>query len=729
MNGSLRRLAVGLCSVAALAAAAPAAAQADVWNELGGTPPAAGAEVKPERFRAFTLDKGELRASLTRAPKGARGAAGSSSVLELPSPAGGVQRFRVYESSIMEPALAARHPEITTYAGRGIDDPTASVVADTSPLGFHASVRSMAGGWYVDPYYHDDQSVYVSYFTRDLKDSAAERFVEHDAGGDSAASSEFSAGAVAGPEVELRTFRLALITDPSYANYHGADNVTAAKVTLMNRVDQIYETESAIRMVLIGDNDKLNLDTPAMATGANGPCGAAACYTSTNSCGSVLNRNRIVAGQIVGASAYDIGHIAMGNSGGGVAGLGVVGGNDKARGCTGLATPTGDYFAVDYVAHEMGHQFNGNHTFNGTQSNCGGNRSGEDSVEPGSGSSIMAYAGICQQDNLQPHSDPYWTPHSYEEIQSLVTGERDPIDEVQNVALRDFDGTDSFTIGLLGKTSAPIVRGTNYSAAGIARELQGPSEVQTVALTGYDADGDSYRLSFGGASSHPIVRGQNDTEQGIANALAGGNERQQVSLTGFSTQTGSLQVAVNGVASELIGAGGRRYSNGNISAAVNAIPGFAGTVSSSGANSGGFTLTFGGDSANTDVPSIAIVNCTCTASTVREAAKGSAPLSTWPEGATVSADDVTDAGYPITISGSAQGSDFPAISLTDGNGADGTVTETVKGAPGMLPAGATAEVDGFGGSNTFDDTGFQVTFGGGLEEQDVPSMELTFADG
>ena len=96
----------------------------------------------------------------------------------------------------------------------------------------------------------------------------------------------------------------------------------------MNRVNQIYETESAIRMVLIADTDKLNLNTAALATGANGPCGAAACYTAGHELGcggGMLDRNRIVAGQIVGASAYDIGHIAMGNSGGGVAGLGVVG--------------------------------------------------------------------------------------------------------------------------------------------------------------------------------------------------------------------------------------------------------------------------------------------------------------------------------------------------------------------------------------------------------------------
>src|SRR5207237_9042511 len=140
--------------------------------------------------------------------------------------------------------------------------------------------------------------------------------------------------------------------------------------------------------------------TPAAeATGTNGPCGAAACFTVAQlaSCGgSTLNRNNIVLGQLVGASNFDIGHIGLGVNGGGIAGLGVVGGASKSRGCTGLPTPVGDFYAVDYVAHEMGHQFGGNHPFNGTQFNCsGGNRSAANSFEPGSGSSIMAYAGIC----------------------------------------------------------------------------------------------------------------------------------------------------------------------------------------------------------------------------------------------------------------------------------------------------------------------------------------------
>jgi hypothetical protein len=165
-----------------------------------------------------------------------------------------------------------------------------------------------------------------------------------------------------------------------------------------------------------------------------------------------------VIGQIIGASNYEIGHLGLGQPGGGVANLGVVGGSNKAGGCTGLPTPVGDFFAVDYVAHEIGHQFAGNHTFNGTQSNCsGGNRSAANSFEPGSGSSIMAYAGICQQDNLQPHSDPYWSHRSFTEITALVTGDRPPINEVQNVSLTDFSGgneTQTFQLTGFGGTDS-----------------------------------------------------------------------------------------------------------------------------------------------------------------------------------------------------------------------------------------------------------------------------------
>jgi hypothetical protein len=436
-----------------------------------------------------------------------------------------------------------------------------------------------------------------------------------------------------------------------------------------------------------------------------------------------LTRNQIVIGQIIGAANYDIGHVAMGNDGGGVAQLGVVGGNNKARGCTGLDTPVGDFFAVDYVAHEMGHQFAGNHTFNGNQLNCaGGNRSPTTSVEPGSGSSIMAYAGICQQDNLQPHSDPYWSQRSYDEITAYTTSTRDPINEVQTVSFRDFGDTDSFTLTWDGRTSAPITRDTNYTIAAIQREIHGPSEVQTVSLADNET-GDSYRLTYDGSESHPIVTGQNNTAAGIANALAGGNEQQQVILTGFNAATQSFQVQIGGNNSAVIGAGGVALTNANLAAAINAIPGFAGTVQSQGAGSTGFTLTFTGASANTDVPPIAIVNCTGTCvPAVREAAKGATALPSWPTGGTVAVSNPTATGYTLTFSGTHQGTDVATVELTSPVGLTGAVTETTKGAPGILPPGATGTVNAWGGGNTLDATGFQVTYGAGLGGIDLPPI-------
>ncbi|MFD1050666.1 M12 family metallo-peptidase, partial [Kibdelosporangium lantanae] len=147
------------------------------------------------------------------------------------------------------------------------------VRADLTPMGFHASVRSQRGQWYVDPYYHLDQSLYASYYGHDLRSPGPlqeTNLLEK--------TKETIPFTGTGPVVKLRTYRLALVTDPTYATYFGAANVTAAKVTLMNRVDQVYEDETAIRLVLIDDTDKLNLNTPALATQPNGPCGAASCY-------------------------------------------------------------------------------------------------------------------------------------------------------------------------------------------------------------------------------------------------------------------------------------------------------------------------------------------------------------------------------------------------------------------------------------------------------------------
>ncbi|SBT47681.1 M12 family metallo-peptidase [Micromonospora narathiwatensis] len=524
-------LAAALVAAALPALAAPAAASAapspnGPWHKVDGkpAPTKAGkkATVNAKRLSAFTLDRASLKGTLDKAPR-ERGKAARQQrqIVSLPAPDGTLQRFELVNSPVMEAGLAAKHPEITTYAGQGLDDPTATIRADLTPLGFHASVRSAAGNWYVDPYYHLDESLYASYFARDLENPHGEFVEREDVASEAHALADEIATAQAevpaGPLVKLRTYRVALVTDPSYANFFGAENVTAAKVTLMNRVTQIYEDETAIRLVLINDTDKTNLNTPALATEPNGPCGAAACFTTAqiSSCGSsTLSRNRIVLGQIVGASNYDVGHIGLGVNGGGIASLGVIGGGSKAQGCTGLPQPTGDFYAVDYVAHEMGHQFAGNHTFNGTQYNCsGGNRSAANSYEPGSGSSIMAYAGICQQDNLQPHTDPYWSHRSYTEITTYVTSNRAAISEVQTASLYDFDANgDSFRVRYNGNDSAPIVRGGNYTTAGIKAAIEGiagwPAGA-TVTVAAFGGSGTlndtGFQVTFGGTLANTNV--------------------------------------------------------------------------------------------------------------------------------------------------------------------------------------------------------------------------------
>ncbi len=503
----------------------------DNWKSVSGNPAASHnghrAEVRPHHFRAFSLDRSAMKADLASAPsERATSSRQQPPEIALPAPGGEFVRFAIEESPVMEAGLAAKHPEIKTYSGRSIDDPSTTIRFDLTPLGFHASVRGAQGSWYIDPYYQNDQSLYVSYYRDDLKENQHGPLAPSEDDVEGTAALRDMALMADDNDVMLRTYRLALASDPTYATYFGADNVTAAKVILMNRVNHIYETETAIRMVLVNDNDKLNFNTVESMTGANGACGSAACYTATQvaSCGSgTLSRNRIVIGQIIGASNYDIGHIAFGLSGGGIASLGVVGGNSKAQGCTGLPNPVGDYYAIDYVAHEMGHQFAGNHTFNGTQSNCsGGNRSAATSVEPGSGSSIMAYAGICQQDNTQPHSDPYWSQRSYQEITAYTSSTRAAISAVQTVSLRGFtvDGAD-FRVTYDGNYSAPIVRGVNYTTAGIKAAIEG--------MPNWPTGGTVAVVAFGGSGT------LNDT--GFQVTFGGTLASQKVSMLGLANMT------------------------------------------------------------------------------------------------------------------------------------------------------------------------------------------------
>ncbi len=450
---------------------------------LGKSP---NVRVRPADYRAYRVDLAGLRAQL---------GSGGKATLAIPDPAGTLTTFDVVEDSVMEADLQAAHPEIRTYSGA--DANGSSIRLDVTPMGFHAFVRQPDGvTWFVDPAYNGrDEDRVLSYAGGSTRSSST--FVEHeldhvvDSVVPATDGADFS---TPGGLVSQRTFRMAFVTDPTYATYFGTGNVLFEKATLMNRVNEVYNDDLAIKFVLVSGTDNLNLDTAAKATGPNGPCGANPCFTASqlSGCGgSTLNRNNIVTGLIIGAENFDIGHIGLGVNGGGIAGLGVVGTSDKAAGCTGLPEPDGDVYAIDYVAHEVGHQMGGNHTFNGNQVNCaGGNRNGPTSVEPGSGSSVMAYAGICGTDNLQPHSDPYFSQRSVDEINATTAASPGNNNERQMVAFKGLDVGEQVVLSCAACGSQTVTFTGNSvtdAAAFVAAVSAVTGAVATV--TGYDGSG------------------------------------------------------------------------------------------------------------------------------------------------------------------------------------------------------------------------------------------------
>lgn len=387
-----------------------------VWQVLSGRPAtttAARADLNGQ-FALVRLDRAAFEGLMRQAPN--EGALRSNGVVfSLPMPDGTFSRFRIAESPILAPALAAEFPEIKTYAGQGIDDPAATTRFGWTERGFHAIVLSTAGAVYVDPYAPGDPNLYVA-ARRDAMQQMGEPFrclvtgTQPEAGLRVAGTFPITNG------TSLRTYQLALAATGEYTMAAGGTkSLAVARITAtMNRVNGIYERDLAVRMTV--------------STGPSGDA-TALIYTSgetdpyTNDSGSaMLSQNQTNLDAVVGTANYDIGHV-FSTGGGGIASLNSpCSGSSKARGVTGSPSPTGDAFDVDYVAHEMGHQFGGNHTFNGTTSSCGGtSRSASHAYEVGSGNTIQAYAGICGVEDIQRNSNDYFHIESLNEMTAFLT--------------------------------------------------------------------------------------------------------------------------------------------------------------------------------------------------------------------------------------------------------------------------------------------------------------------
>ncbi len=360
--------------------------------------------IQPQVARTVTLNYAGLQAQLTRAPMERSIALSESQMtLSLPMPSGGFAEFAMVESPIMEAALAAKFPEIRTYAGKGLHDPSATLRIDVTPIGFHAQVLTPEGDFFIDPYQVNDNDHYVVYFRKDHGDNDKHyQCATH--GEDFHLAPEVLNDLQRNPSgANLRSYRIAIAATPTYTNSFGGTvaNGLSGVVTLVNRVSGIYEREISVRLILVANNDAIIYTTANPGPLPDPP-------NSPNSLVQTTINNAI------GFANYDIGHAVGGSGGGGaITPLGNVCGTQKAQGYTALNPPRGDIFDIDFVAHELGHQLGGSHTWFG----CGGGGqwTQTSAMEPGSGSTIMAYAGICP-DNLVPNSDAYFHARSFTQI-------------------------------------------------------------------------------------------------------------------------------------------------------------------------------------------------------------------------------------------------------------------------------------------------------------------------
>ena len=363
----------------------------------------------PTRYTLMNLDFSKFKNQLLQA-----NTSRSSFSIELPNAKGNLERFNIIETPTLASGLSAKFPMIKTYTAYGVDNSYSTAKITIGTNGLHVIINTPEKSTvYIDPLSNSNEEYLVyrkidfthgdSDFTCEIEEQAREQADNH--------ISHRNAN-----DGKLRTYRLALTCTGEYSQFHLNRQGVAASATdaekkaavlsAMNttiaRVNEVYERDLAVRMVIVDNNeDLIFLD-------------AATDGLSNSSASALINESQVKCDDIIGDANYDIGH-AFSTGGGGLAQLrSVCVSGNKARGITGQGQPINDPFDIDYVAHEVGHQFGATHTQN---NNC--NRTNSTAVEPGSASTIMGYAGICAP-NVQRNSDDHFHAVSIAQMWSHI---------------------------------------------------------------------------------------------------------------------------------------------------------------------------------------------------------------------------------------------------------------------------------------------------------------------
>ncbi|MCL7754499.1 zinc-dependent metalloprotease family protein [Polaribacter sp. Z022] len=362
----------------------------------------------PKQYQLVSVDEKKLSSFVNSKAKTEK------RTIKLPNTKGGFSNFIIKETSNFDATLSEKYPSIKSFSAQGIDDPSAVAKISIGLDGFHAVVYSgVEETLYIDPYTKNNKSLIV-YKRKNLdvnKDDFTCQVEELSKMGVSQNNLMRNAN-----DGVLRVFRLALVCSGEYAQFHltnqgvstlATDAVKKAAVlsamnTTMTRVNGIFERDLSVKMVIVGNNDKVVFLDAATDNITDGDPDA------------MIDEVQSICDTQIGDANYDIGHV-FSIGGDGLAGGGVVClTGQKARGVTGRSQPIGDAYDIDFVVHELGHQFGANHTQNNS---C--NRNNATAVEPGSASTIMGYAGICSP-NVQGQSDDYFHAISIAEMWNTI---------------------------------------------------------------------------------------------------------------------------------------------------------------------------------------------------------------------------------------------------------------------------------------------------------------------